>query len=67
MIHELPGLHGATPFPDGFFLVRVAYAQYRTQAEKAYMMLNLSVLEPANWRDVKSHPGCTARKRRCGN
>lgn len=31
MRHEIPGLHGATPYPDGFFLVRVAHAQYRVQ------------------------------------
>jgi hypothetical protein len=28
MRQQVPGLHGATPFPDGFFLVRVVYARY---------------------------------------
>ncbi len=44
---QLPGLHQATPFPDGFFLVRVGWAQYRTQGDKPFVAVNLVVLEPA--------------------
>ena len=46
MKREVPGLHNATPFPDGFFLVRVIWAQYRAQAEKPFLALNLSIVEP---------------------
>jgi hypothetical protein len=46
MKRQLPGLHEATPFPDGFFLVRVAWAQYRTQSDKPFLALNLIVTEP---------------------
>jgi hypothetical protein len=47
MKRQLPGLHEATPFPDGFFLVRVAWAQYRTQSDKPFLALNLIVTEPS--------------------
>jgi hypothetical protein len=40
-------LGDATPFPDGFFLVRVIWAQYRAQTDKPFLALNLSVTEPA--------------------
>jgi hypothetical protein len=46
MKHQVPGLQMATPFPDGFFLVRVAYAQYRSQGAKPFIAVNLAVLEP---------------------
>src|SRR5512133_970698 len=46
MKRQLPGLHEATPFPDGFFLVRVTHAQYRSQADKPFVALVLQVLEP---------------------
>jgi hypothetical protein len=49
MKRQVPGLNQATPFPDGFFLVRVVYAQYRAKAEKPFLVLNLSVTEPAAW------------------
>lgn len=41
MKHQVPGLHGATPFPHGFFLVRIAFAQYRGQ-KKPFLALVLS-------------------------
>ena len=49
MNREVPGLNQATPFPDGFFLVRVVYAQYRAKLEKPFLVLNLAVIEPAAW------------------
>jgi hypothetical protein len=47
MKHQIHGLNGATPFPEGFFLVRVTYARYRAQREKPFLALDLSVIEPA--------------------
>ncbi len=60
MKRQVPGLHQATPFPDGFFLVRVAFAQYRGQ-EKPFLALVLSVLEPGNLaaRKISSRLYCT--------
>ena len=46
MKHQVHGLHGATPFPEGFFLVGITYAQYRAQREKPFLALDLSVIEP---------------------
>jgi hypothetical protein len=61
MKRQLPGLHDATPFPDGFFLVRVAYAQYRKQMEKPFVALNLIVNEPSNYagRKLSTRLYCT--------
>jgi len=61
MKRQLPGLHDATPFPDGFFLVRVAYAQYRTRVDKPFVALNLIVREPANFagRKLSTRLYCT--------
>jgi hypothetical protein len=47
MKHQVHGLHGATPFPEGFFLVRVTCARYRARREKPFLALDLSVIEPA--------------------
>ena len=47
MKHQVHGLHGATPFPEGFFLVRVTYARFSTRREKPFLALDLSVIEPA--------------------
>ncbi len=62
MTHRLPGLHGATPFPDGFFLVRVAHAQMRRQ-EKPCLVLNLLVIEPAGFaaRNIPARLYCTEK------
>ena len=46
MRYQVPGLHGATPFPEGFFLVRVAWAQYRRRGDKPFLALDLTVTEP---------------------
>ena len=61
MKHQLPGLHEATPCPDGFFLVRVAWAQYRAQSEKPFVALNLLILEPTSYlgRKISSRLYCT--------
>jgi len=61
--YQIPGLHGATPFPEGFFLVRVAYAQYRTRGEKPFVALNLSVIEPSAFvgRKISSRLYCTEK------
>lgn len=63
MRHEIPGLHGATSFPDGFFLVGVAYAQYRAQAEKPFVVLNLVVVEPSSFaaRKISTRLYCTEK------
>lgn len=63
MKRQLPGLHEATPFPDGFFLVRVAYAQYRAQVDKPFLALNLSVAEPTVFagRKVSTRLYCTEK------
>ncbi len=49
MKRQVAGLHDATPFPDGFFLVRVTHAQHRAQPEKPFIALVLLVLEPAQY------------------
>ncbi len=46
MKRQVAGLHDATPFPEGFFLVRVTHAQHRTQPEKPFIALVLAVIEP---------------------
>jgi hypothetical protein len=63
MKRQLPGLHDATPFPDGFFLVRVVYAQFRTQPDKPFLALNLSVVEPTVFagRKVSTRLYCTEK------
>jgi len=63
MRRQLPGLHQAIPFPDGFFLVRVAYAQYRGQAEKPFLVLNLTVIEPTKLagRKISTRLYCTEK------
>ncbi len=60
MTHQLPGLHSATPFPEGFFLVRVAHAQMRRQ-EKPFLVLNFFVIEPAGFaaRKIPARLYCT--------
>jgi hypothetical protein len=45
--HQVPGLHGATPFPEGFFLVRVTEAYYRTRTDKPFLAIDLVVTGPA--------------------
>jgi hypothetical protein len=61
--HQVPGLQGATPFPDGFFLVRVAHAQYRLQGDKPFVAVNLAVLEPAELahRKISARLYCTEK------
>lgn len=63
MNRQVPGLHEATPFPDGFFLVRVVHAQYRPQAEKPFLALNMVVTEPAALarRRLSTRLYCTTR------
>jgi hypothetical protein len=58
---QVPGLQMATPFPDGFFLVRVEYAQYRSQGDKPFIAINLAVLEPAQLahRKISARLYCT--------
>src|SRR5271157_2866881 len=51
MKRQLPGLsetvgESLPAIPDGVFLVRVDHAQHRWQAQKAFYVLRLSVLEP---------------------
>lgn len=46
MKRQVAGLHDATPFPDGFFLVRVTHAQHRVAPEKPFIALVLAVIEP---------------------
>ncbi len=54
MRQQLPGLHGATPFPEGFFLVRVAFAQYRArEGNKPFLALNLTISEPKEFSSRK--------------
>ena len=63
MRQQLPGLQGATPFPEGFFLVRVVWARYRGQGEKPFLMLNLSVIEPVTYagRKISTRLYCTEK------
>jgi hypothetical protein len=63
MRQQLSGLHGATPFPDGFFLVRVVYARYGRQQEKPFLMLNLLVIEPEAFagRKISTRLYCTEK------
>ncbi len=60
MKSQLPGLHQATPFPDGFFLVRVVWAQYRN-TDKPFIAVNLVVVEPASLlgRKISTRLYCT--------
>ena len=51
MKRQFPGLsetvgESRPTIPDGVFLVRVEYAQYRWQAQKPFYVLRLSILEP---------------------
>ena len=63
MRYQVPGLHGAIPFPEGFFLVRVAWAQYRAKADKPFLALNLVVNEPSTWsgRKIPTRLYCTEK------
>jgi hypothetical protein len=60
---QVPGLHEATPFPDGFFLVRVAWAQYRTHGDKPFLALNLVISEPTAFagRKLSARLYCTEK------
>ena len=61
MKHQVHGLHGATPFPEGFFLVRVTYAHYRARREKPFLALDFSVIEPTAFagRRISTQLYCT--------
>jgi hypothetical protein len=63
MRRNLPGLHDATPFPDGFFLVRVSHAQYRGQGEKPFVALVLQISEPESFalRKISARLYCTEK------
>ncbi len=63
MKRQLPGLHEATPFPDGFFLVRIVHAQLRAQAEKPFLAFNLVVIEPVAFagRKLSTRLYCTEK------
>lgn len=61
MKRQVPGLHDAIPFPDGFFLVRIAWAQCRPQTDKPFLALNLIVTEPSEFsgRKLSTRLYCT--------
>ena len=63
MKRQVPGLHDATPFPEGFFLVRVIWAQYRGQGEKPFLAINFSVAEPEMYafRKIPARLYCTEK------
>ena len=56
MKRQIAGLHAADrcaadQIPDGIFLVRVASACFRRQAQKPYYTLGLTILEPRRFAD----------------
>ncbi len=63
MKRQVPGLHEATPFPDGFFLVRIAHAQYRPTADKPFVALVLAITAPASFsgRKIPTRLYCTEK------
>ena len=63
MRHQVPGLQVATPFPERFFLVRVAWAQCRSGVSKPYLALSLAVTEPASMagRKISTRLYCTPK------
>ncbi len=63
MKRQVPGLHEATPFPDGFFLVRIAHAQYRPIADKPFLGLILAITAPASFsgRKIPTRLYCTEK------
>ncbi len=63
MRRHLPGLRDATPFPEGFLLVRVTHAQYRNKLKRSEFVVELSVLEPQHCagRIIRARFDCTAK------
>jgi hypothetical protein len=56
MKRQIAGLHAADrcaadQIPDGIFLVRVATARFRRQAQKPYYTIGLTILEPSRFAD----------------
>ncbi len=67
MKRRIAGLHEAAPqteeVPDGFFLVRVSRASYRSRPEKPFLTVYFDVLEPRQFsaRNIAGRLYCTVK------